>query len=290
MNDGTICRSGPNCNRHGGKTTTEAPTNKPQGFSMPTAYEIALQAIDIELIAGLSKVEDHICARSVSVDQLEDLGDNSLLEGLSARECDKHNMYHVYEKRNMAKVLETIGFSFHSLVRSEFKSGRITREEEKALHLLVNKKQVGVAETFAQEDDTLMQNYLESIRGTEIEAKAREIAAGPLKQSRLQVFSPPKALVKHGPAKIHESKVSDAHMLEYWQCGRKMRHNTKESAARILKEDMSAYACSYCHGFHKGHGKGERSTDSQIKSARKHWTENSPLANRFAAKRGLLKK
>jgi hypothetical protein len=91
---------------------------------------------------------------------------------------------------------------------------------------------------------------------------------------------------------LSESKVSDKTVLEYWQCGRKVKHHSQQEAEihQIAVNDtgMGAYKCSHCDSFHNGHGDGKTKIEVQIEKAREHWNANPLKSNMFVEEKRLL--
>lgn len=289
LGNGKFCYSGPACRQHGAKHEINAGSGSNHKFSMPTAFDITRQFIIIQLDANISKVHDYICKNSVHMDSLSELGDNALVPGLGARKCKVHNSFHVYNARKALVRIPKIPSTLHRFLREEETSRRLSQEQVTELHAYVKEQSTHLEEELMESSRVLLEGNAEKIKGTPLWDSARIVADSPHASSRLGNYSPASRIeVRLIPPRISGGSLSDPQVLEYWQCGRKIRHDTAVRAEFNAKDNMQVYKCDHCDGYHVGHGDGSEPRESQVASGRVHWAKNAEKANRFAIRKGML--
>jgi hypothetical protein len=287
LGNGKFCYSGPSCRQHGTKHEVNA-LSKPK-FTMPTPFELTQQSVEIQLAANIGKVHDYICKNSVHMKSLSELGDDALVPGLGARKCEVHGSFHVYNTNKALVVIPRSLGALHKFLRDEEKSGRLSQEETKELHARVKTHSELLEEELTNSTRVLLEGNAEKIKGTALWDQAQMIAASPHASSRLGNYS--SAPVQAGdviPPRISGDSLSDSQVLRYWQCGRKIRHDSEVRAEFNVKDNMKVYKCTHCDGYHVGHGDGSEPIESQVVSGRAHWSKNAEKADKFAIRQGLL--
>jgi hypothetical protein len=234
--------------------------------SPPTLYEV----LEGKIEHAEKRVILYICKHSTSVSSLSELEREIFEAGVSSYNCPKHKQFHVYVWRELTQFANTDRDRLYSLIASEHKKGKLTRKQAGALTQRI-------------------QNYV----SLEIIAEGKRAIDAQRKLLPLSNNSIRKSLGAIRNPKISSDKVEDSTILEYWRCGRKVKHDTLRIAKLALKQlnnrkGMKPYLCNYCGNYHVGHGGGKSALNLQLKHGRKHWDSRPDVADRFALSKGLI--
>lgn len=286
----SFCYSGPNCRQHGTEQFVHAVAQKldSEKFKNYLSDDAAKSYAQLPTVLA-----DQICENSIDLNDLHELDDDSMLPGQATRWCNDHDAYHVFETGTFVNTTLIKSRQEANLkIKAAFQTGDITGPELQSLlqEAKENQKKFTI---LLDEAKATLAAYQHSIVGTQLRERAdakRELYRA---EHRAMSTITPKVYVPEGPPKLDESKVPDAVMLEYWQCGRKRTHESMDAANTWLADKashdtMDGYACRHCGSFHVGHGGGLDSVESQLERARVHWTKNSSKSDVFAFKKSLI--
>jgi hypothetical protein len=227
------------------------------------------------------------------VKHISELGDSALMPGQGARTCTEHGGHHVFPTDIFNKTNTLTRDVFHKIDEA-LEAGSLSPEEAKLLRsrLGPESQTYDYKQEYKQDKKNLRALQTEFAESEEAEAalleRQRHRIEERLKQEQVRTASPK----EQPPLLIEESKVKDATILEYWQCGRKRQFDTVNDGNQMIdelgkREEMSVYQCGHCPKYHIGHGFGKDSVESQLERAREHWNKYAEKSNPFAFAKGL---
>jgi hypothetical protein len=294
VGDGSFCYSGPGCKLHAAEHKEFLVSSLVSDFEGRHAN------------VG-NVVSDAICEGSVDdLNSLEDLGVDSHAPGLAVRKCEKHGVYHRYNKDRISGVISR----FNSQAKAPFREGLVQAKNDGLLTgpdipVYSGKISFILGDTSRlaglDADTQTLKEYQSSLRKSNPELyeaslakrkghseSARAAFVEGIQTPGYQGDKPKEKVVV--PPKVASENVPPAALLEYWKCGRKSSYSSfGEAESNKTKNDtLSTYKCNYGDHYHLGHGDGKSSDESQLEKAAVHWKYHSELADLFAFQKKLI--
>lgn len=292
VGNGKFCYSGPTCRMHGGLWKEAEKATKVSAGDVATFSELSVTLDEMNQITA--EHFNKAVHSSPTVKSLAVLGESALMPGQAARNCLEHDGQHVYPTTVFDATNKLTGLLFTKIADS-VEAGVLSVENAKTLRSRLGSEShnYDYKNEYKQDRKNLRTLQTEFSASEEAEAalleRKRHRIEARLKQQPIRT-----AAEREQPTLlVDQSTVSDAHMLEYWRCGRKRKFETVSAGDAMIdqlgeRETMSVYACEYCSQQHIGHGFGRDPLGSQFERAREHWNKYPEKSNSFAFAKGLI--
>lgn len=235
------------------------------------------------------QANEYACNNAIrNVNQIPDIGKEAYSPILAIKRCPEHNTIHILNKKKYQDVIGQMRKAH------QFVPDTLSSDKKEELHGHVRNTIFESLKPF-RADEKALKEWQKQVERSPLHKIALLHKDKGLQTEEQRQHKKQKTIAKlesNSKLLIPASKVSQEHLMHYYECFRKIQHPTVEQAEVAVKShqekkqdyNMTSYLCSHCKNYHIGHGNGTTGSGYLHSRASQHWNTNASEANNFARK------